>query len=172
MSLLLRYTRQCTCRAPRRLQPCSRRFYNSSRQPFFRFLDNIPQNTVLWSIIGLNGLVFGVSWWARKKYEVERDPSMLLFLQKHFQTNWQNLKAGRFWTLVTSMFAHSSTDLTHILFNGFTFYFMAPLTLSILGSRQFLFLYLGGGVVADLFSISYKNVVQNGRDPYTLGASG
>lgn len=45
------------------------------------------------------------------------------------------------WTLVTSCFSHK--DISHILFNGFTFYFMARPVLHILGSGQFLILYLG-----------------------------
>lgn len=46
------------------------------------------------------------------------------------------------WTVVTSCFSHESS--MHILFNGFTYYFMAPLVLSILGNVGFLGLYLGG----------------------------
>ena len=46
------------------------------------------------------------------------------------------------WTLVTACFSHR--DWAHILFNGFTFFFMAQPVLNMLGSRQFIFLYLGG----------------------------
>ncbi|KAJ7086679.1 hypothetical protein C8R44DRAFT_820785 [Mycena epipterygia] len=170
--------RLCTVpsRAPSPLQWPRRSFSSSSSRRshhpgYFRFLDDIPQNTVFWGIIGLNVGVFTMSWWARKKLEVERNPSMYIWMQKHFKTNWKNLSAGRIWTLFTSTFTHSDTDISHILFNGFTFYFLAPLTLSILGSRQFIFLYLGGGAVAELGSIAYKNVFQQGRDPYACGAS-
>ena len=110
------------------------------------------------------------------------------------------------WTLFTSAFAHQ--DLAHILFNGFTFYFMAPLTLSLLvrlficrvetipdlilqtgkqaiplsvprrhvlnisPSRASAQLIRPGGAVAQLGSTAYTNIFQNGRDPYSLGASG
>jgi len=93
---------------------------------------------------------------------------MYRWIQKHFLSSWYNLSSGRIWTLFTHQFAH--VDLPHLLFNGFTFYFMAPLTLSILGSRQFLFLYLGGGAVAQLGSIAYSNII-NGRDRPSAGAS-
>ncbi|KAJ7904315.1 hypothetical protein B0H14DRAFT_3079212 [Mycena olivaceomarginata] len=120
----------------------SRRSYNN--QGYFRFLDDIPQNTVFWGIIGLNGTI-------------ERNPRLYAWMQKNFMANWRNI----------SSWPH---DLAHFFFNGFTFYFMAPFALNILGSRQFLFLYLGGGVIAQLGSTVYSNVFQR-RDPYSLGAS-
>ena len=45
-------------------------------------------------------------------------------------------------TLLTSCFSHENA--AHILFNGLTFYFMAPIVLSIVGNASFLGLYLGG----------------------------
>ncbi|KAJ7047564.1 hypothetical protein C8F04DRAFT_1059331 [Mycena alexandri] len=146
----------------------SRRYNQGYNRRFLAFLDDVPQDTVFWGIIGLNGLVFATSWWAKKKLEVERNPALFIWMRKHFATSWSSLSAGRIWTPFTSMFAHA--DIPHILFNGFTFYFMAPITLQILGSRQFLFLYLGGGAIASLGSIAYNKVFRN-RDPYSLGAS-
>lgn len=46
------------------------------------------------------------------------------------------------WTLLTSCFSHM--DTTHALFNGLTFYFMAPPVMQLLGSRHFLGLYFLG----------------------------
>ncbi|KAJ7699875.1 hypothetical protein B0H17DRAFT_1252938 [Mycena rosella] len=177
--------RVCT-RIPRRPSPLqySRRPFHSSSSSrrsyhpgYFRFLDDIPEDTVFWSIIGLNGAVFAMAWWAKKKLEVERNPALYRWFQKNFTSSWNNISAGRIWTPVTSAFAHA--DFSHILFNGFTFYFMAPLTLSILGSRQFLFLYLGGicsihlsgGASAALGSVAYTNIWR-GRDVPSVGASG
>ncbi|KAJ7774349.1 hypothetical protein DFH07DRAFT_801130 [Mycena maculata] len=168
-------------RLPRRSSPLQwpRRHFASSqprlsrpppRQGYLQFLDDIPQNTVLWGIIGLNAGVFGMSWYARKKLDVERNPSMYLWMQKHFKSSWRNLSQGRIWTLLTSTFTHSDRDVTHILFNGLTFYFLSPMALSILGSRQFIFLYFGGGALAELGSMAYLNIVRH-RDPYTIGAS-
>ena len=45
------------------------------------------------------------------------------------------------WTLVTSSFSHA--DTSHALFNGLTFWFLAPTALAVLGNAQFLVLYLG-----------------------------
>jgi len=45
------------------------------------------------------------------------------------------------WTLVTSSFSHAQPG--HALFNGLTFWFLAPTALTVLGNTQFLVLYLG-----------------------------
>lgn len=46
------------------------------------------------------------------------------------------------WAVLTSCFSHK--DWGHIFFNGFTFFFMSPMVLKMLGSRSFIGLYLGG----------------------------
>lgn len=43
---------------------------------------------------------------------------------------------------MTSCFSHENA--MHLAFNGFTYYFMAPTVLAILGNVGFLGLYLGG----------------------------
>jgi membrane associated rhomboid family serine protease len=60
------------------------------------------------------------------------------------------------WTLVTACFSHR--DWAHILFNGFTFFFMAQPVLKMLGSRQFIFLYLGGLELFLPFALSLKSL--------------
>ena len=45
------------------------------------------------------------------------------------------------WTLITSTFSHAQPG--HALFNGLTFWFLAPTALAVLGNAQFLALYLG-----------------------------
>ncbi|KAJ6629199.1 hypothetical protein B0H10DRAFT_1988444 [Mycena sp. CBHHK59/15] len=177
MSLLRVLPRVCTrvsCRPPRP-QLARRPFFSSSSRRsyhpgYFRFLDNVPEDTVFWGIIGLNGLVFGMSWWAMKKLQVQRNTSMFIWMRKNFTSSWANISSGRIWTLFTSTFKHNDRDITHILFNGFTFYFLAPAVLRLLGSRHFLFLYLGGGAVAELGSIAWTNIVHS-RDPASCGAS-
>ncbi|KAJ7117404.1 hypothetical protein C8R43DRAFT_1037553 [Mycena crocata] len=167
-------SRAVCSRIPRR--PLSRSFHSSSsrrsyKSGYFRFLDDVPEDTVFWGIIGLNGMVFAMSWWAKKKLEVERNPALWLMMRKNFYSNWKNISEGRIWTLFTSTFTHSDRDLSHILFNGFTYYFLARPALGVLGSRHFLFLYLGGGALAEVGSIAYNQIFRNGRDPYSCGAS-
>ncbi|CDO74035.1 hypothetical protein BN946_scf185043.g85 [Trametes cinnabarina] len=92
-------------------------------------------------------------------------------MRNNFISSSDNLKAGRWWTLVTSCFSHE--DSMHILFNGFTFYFMAPAVLSILGNVGFLGLYLGSGIVSSLAGIAWRNYDKAHSQPAgSHGASG
>ncbi|KIM45764.1 hypothetical protein M413DRAFT_292725 [Hebeloma cylindrosporum] len=139
---------------------------------FLGFLDRIPHNTVFYGIIGLNCLVFGM-WFRRSRnshlQKQERDISAITWMQANFTNSLKNLKSGRLWTLVTACFSHR--DWAHILFNGFTFFFMAQPVLSMLGSRQFIFLYLGGGLVSCITSMTYAKWM--GKIDYAShGASG
>jgi len=70
------------------------------------------------------------------------------------------------WTMLTSCFSQSST--THLLFNGFTYFFMARPVLSMLGNKQFLILYLGGGLVSSITSLIWNS----DRKHSSQGASG
>ncbi|KAF9534438.1 hypothetical protein CPB83DRAFT_844247 [Crepidotus variabilis] len=134
-------------------------------------MNKIPQNTVFYGIIGLNGAVFTMWFFAKEKYKQEGDPNSLVWMQQNFTNSWQNLSSGRFWTPLSSCFSHR--DISHILFNGFTFFFIGPPVLTLLGSRQFIFLYLGGGLVSSFTSILYSRLGGH-RDPNfaSHGASG
>lgn len=78
-----------------------------------------------------------------------------------------DLRAGRWWTPLTSAFLHA--DLAHLLFNGFTFWAFAFNLERAIGSGRFLALYATGLVVSDL-----GTWLVHRRDPgyATLGASG
>ena len=84
----------------------------------------------------------------------------------------------RYYTLITSMFSHQT--LYHVGANMLTFWFFAPEVFAILGAKNFLVLYLGGGVVSSLCHILWPNIVPKwfpslySPSKYTpaLGASG
>ncbi|KAF8639991.1 hypothetical protein AX17_001237 [Amanita inopinata Kibby_2008] len=105
---------------------------------------------------------------ASQKVQYQRDVAAYRWMVDNFITSWGHVKSGRIWTLVTSCFSHK--DFAHILFNGFTFFFMAKPVLHMLGSGQFLLLYLGSGVAANLVSMGYSNILE-GRDKGSIGAS-
>ncbi|KAI0356608.1 hypothetical protein OH77DRAFT_1423549 [Trametes cingulata] len=139
--------------------------------PWQRFrarINAVPSNYIFWGIIGLNGLVF-VSWQvASITYQSTGDPSSYVWMRRNFVSASENLRAGRWWTLVTSCFSHEQP--MHLLFNGFTFYFMAPTVLSILGNVGFLGLYLGGGIVSSLAGIAWREY--NPKRAQRAGAHG
>ncbi|EAU84584.2 hypothetical protein CC1G_00103 [Coprinopsis cinerea okayama7 len=139
------------------------------KRGYLDFLDRIPQKTVMYGILGVNGLVFGAWYMSQQKYKYERDPSAYLWMHQHFTSSWQNLRQGRYWTLLTSCFSHQ--DMAHIFFNGFTFFFTAPVVLQMIGSKRFIFLYMGCGLVSSAASLLYARYVDK-RDRPSLGASG
>lgn len=71
---------------------------------------------------------------------------------------------SRPWTLITSMFLHSPTNTLHILFNMLLLYFFGPIVESRIGTRRFLGLYFGAGIIAALFASFFYTAA--------LGASG
>jgi membrane associated rhomboid family serine protease len=70
-------------------------------------------------------------------------------------------------TIVTSGFVHA--DLTHLFFNGFSFFFFGPALEPVIGHWQFGALYIISMIVADIPTlIKYRRVPEYG----SLGASG
>ncbi|KAF9480796.1 hypothetical protein BDN70DRAFT_877116, partial [Pholiota conissans] len=154
-------SRTCFRDHPRPTRPPSRQILG--------FLNRIPQNTVFYTIIGLNAIVFGMWFMANQQWQQERDPTGVIWMRQNFLMSWNNITSGRIWTLLTACFSHE--NLSHILLNGFTFFFMAPTVLEIIGSRQFIFLYLGGGLFSSIISGIYARVT--GQKNYSShGASG
>ncbi|KAL1676442.1 hypothetical protein EV122DRAFT_291837 [Schizophyllum commune] len=96
------------------------------------------------------------------------DPSLLASMYKNWTGSWENLKAGRVWTLVTSAFSHS--EMGHLFMNMFTFYFMGSAVAQMLGPKHFLTLYIFSAVTSCLGSIAWESYV--GRNSRGLGASG
>ncbi|CAA7260147.1 unnamed protein product [Cyclocybe aegerita] len=140
-----------------------------TQRRFLGFLDKIPQNVIFYGIIGLNSAVFFMWYMASQKYRLEGDPSAIYWMTNNFTDSWRNLASGRIWTPFTCCFSHK--DWSHILMNGFTFFFMARPVLQLLGSRQFIFLYLGGGLISSFTSLVYAKLA--GKYGYSShGASG
>ncbi|TFK27084.1 hypothetical protein FA15DRAFT_567481, partial [Coprinopsis marcescibilis] len=144
------------------------RYHPPPRRPP-SFFDRISDNTIIYGILGLNILVFGMWYMADQKLRLERDPQAVVWMFKNFTSSIENLKQGRFWTLLTSCF--SQRDFSHIIFNAFTFYFTAPAVLYMLGARKFLWVYIGGGLVSSATSLIYANYITQSDRP-SLGASG
>ncbi|OSC99199.1 rhomboid-domain-containing protein [Trametes coccinea BRFM310] len=141
--------------------------------PWQRFrarINAIPSPYIFWGIVGLNGLVFAFWKLAWIKYQSTGDGSSYVWMMQNFIASSANLKAGRWWTLVTCCFSHE--DVMHILFNGMTYYFMAPAVLSILGNVGFLGLYLGSGIASSLAGIAWRDYTQRGQASGAHGASG
>lgn len=105
--------------------PPSRRAFSSS------FGSTGSAMAVIWGIIGANTIIFG-AW----QYVIPSGPmriqtmdktqrDLAQSLEKNFITSTQAVKAGRWWTAVTSAFSHYS--LTHFLGNMVSLYAFASI---------------------------------------------
>jgi len=131
------------------------------------WIDNLPPPLIFWSILAANAGVFLAWYYAENNYRLLRDNKAYIWMQQNFTVSMANVTSGRVWTVLTCCFSQS--DTTHLLFNGFTYFFMAQPVLAMLGNKQFLVLYLGGGFIASMTSLLWN------RDmPYyaSHGASG
>jgi membrane associated rhomboid family serine protease len=59
------------------------------------------------------------------------------------------------WTIVTYMFVHSPTSITHILFNMIALFFFGPQVEARIGSKRFAFLYFVSGICGAILSFFF-----------------
>lgn len=71
------------------------------------------------------------------------------------------------WSLITYMFAHSRSDIFHILFNMLVFYWFGKLFVEYLGSDKLVALYVLGGLAGGVLYLLMFNTV-----PYYMERSG
>jgi membrane associated rhomboid family serine protease len=98
---------------------------------------------------------------------------LVFFVEQTSFANWINylVFVPRYalihpWTLVTYMFVHDPSGLSHILFNMLGLYFFGPPVEARLGSRRFITLYLISGVTGALLSFFFS------PNAAVVGASG
>ncbi|KAL5488133.1 hypothetical protein ACEPAI_6241 [Sanghuangporus weigelae] len=133
-----------------------------------RWFDQIPSDFIVWTIIGLNGAVF-IAWQAAILQKAQGEPSLYVQMQKNFQNSWRNIREGRFWCIIGAAFSHSNA--AHIFMNLFSFYFLAPPIVNLIGNTSFLALYFLGGIACSTFSLLLNQSVKK-RDGNSHGASG
>jgi membrane associated rhomboid family serine protease len=74
------------------------------------------------------------------------------------------------WGILTSMFTH--TGFTHFLFNMLTLYFFGSYLLKLTGWKQFLIIYLGGGLLGSIFYVLLSTLISPDFPGLAIGASG
>ena len=77
------------------------------------------------------------------------------------------VEGGEYWRLFTSMFLHFG--LAHLLNNMVLLFFLGDYMERFLGKVRYLILYLGGGILGNIFS--YWSELQQGRQVVSAGAS-
>jgi membrane associated rhomboid family serine protease len=117
---------------------------------------------VLNGIIKANVLVFFL-WYLLYMF----DPT---FMAENFLVSWNGLKAGYFWTILTSVFSHNL--LFHLFINMYFFYGFGKAIELTIGSKKFLYLYLFSGIVGSLGHCLVSVFVLHRPETQALGASG
>lgn len=118
-------------------------------------------SVVMW-IIQINILVFFL-WYL----------SLLLnstFMVLNFLVSWDAVWAGRFWTLLTSVFSHNL--FFHLFLNMYFFYGFGKVLEATLGGGTFLRLYLTSGLLGSLGHCFLSTFLLHQPQLLALGASG
>ena len=75
------------------------------------------------------------------------------------------------WTIVTNLFVHGG--LMHLMFNMFTLYFFGTFLIRLVGVRDFLIIYFGGGILGNIFFMLFATIgFLTSPDSIVVGASG
>ncbi|KAF8845659.1 rhomboid-domain-containing protein [Paxillus ammoniavirescens] len=139
------------------------------RPPRGDWLDSLDSKVIFYGIIAVNVGIYLAWQSAVTTYRTMGDTTLLVFLRDNFLVDMRNVSAGRLWTLLTACFSHR--DTSHALFNGLTFYFMAPAVMQLLGNKRFLGLYFLGGISASLASLAWNRFFRH-ENVSSHGASG
>lgn len=74
------------------------------------------------------------------------------------------------WGIFTSMFTH--VGFTHVIFNMLALYFFGSYVLKLTGLKQFLIIYLGGGLLGSIFYVLFSTLISPDIPGLAIGASG
>ena len=77
---------------------------------------------------------------------------------------------GEYWRIVTPMFMH--IGIVHFLFNNFGIYIIAPYVEMVFGKWLFLIIYIGSGILGNLFSSVFSLNVSAGASGALFGLMG
>ncbi|RFU35898.1 hypothetical protein B7463_g464, partial [Scytalidium lignicola] len=89
------------------------------------------------------------------------------FFEDNFILSRRNIQEGRWWTIVTSSFAH--TSIPHLMVNMFCLWSAGPLLYGVLGPAKFAVLYLGSSITGSALQLSWW---AHEKRPTWIGAVG
>ena len=112
-------------------------------------------------IIVINVAVFGL--WYSDYFGIE-------WMYYNFLVSWEGLEAGRYWTLLSSVFSHNM--LLHLFVNMFVLHSFGRLVEAVLGSFRFLRFFIFAGIFSSLCHALTSKFILDSPDLPALGASG
>jgi len=92
------------------------------------------------------------------------------FMAENFLVSWDGLAAGRYWTVLTSVFSH--VLFVHFFLNMFVLMSFGPHVERAIGSGRFLRFYLFAGIIASLSHALVSAFLLETPETPALGASG
>ncbi|USS93854.1 rhomboid family intramembrane serine protease [Fructilactobacillus ixorae] len=104
------------------------------------------QPVVTWSLIGIMVVVFGLMTLAGGTND------LTVLVQFGAEVN-QLVQAGQWWRLITPIFIHIGWQ--HLTLNLLTLYFVGRILENVFGHVRFLLLFLGAGIIGNLFSFAF-----------------
>ncbi|KAJ2158164.1 hypothetical protein GGF46_003971 [Coemansia sp. RSA 552] len=120
-------------------------------------LDKLTPESLVYLIIGANGIVYLVWNSAQQRRTSLGDNTLYVWMLKNFSSMWVNLREGRLWTLVTPAFSHVST--MHLAVNMFILYSFGADLVRVVGKKRFLGFYLLAGVCGNLLSTVTRGII-------------
>ncbi|CAG8563794.1 7717_t:CDS:2 [Acaulospora morrowiae] len=139
------------------------------------FRNTETDSRIVSQIMVANVLVF-LSWkLAELNYEEHRNITYLNFMYKHFTVSINNIRESRWWTVLTCAFSHK--DFGHLAVNMFALWGFGRAVLQMLGTTEFLLVYLGSALTASLGHLSYTYFSRSRKENVkhyvsAMGASG
>ncbi|PWN43900.1 rhomboid-domain-containing protein [Ceraceosorus guamensis] len=115
--------------------------WNFTHSFFFKY-----KSMLVWLLFAIWIGVFRMWRRAYEDWSERKDPRRLLWMNSNICCSMENLRNGKYWTLVTAMFSHS--DLQHAFGNFVLLFIFGRPLVRLLGPVGWLGLYLTSGIVA------------------------
>jgi len=108
-----------------------------------------------WGIIGINAAVF-CAWTYASNH---KDRRLVQELYEKATISWKNVRAGRYYTLVTSAFSHQ--DLRHFVFNMFALHAFATVASTVpgLGALHIVALSIGSAIAGSASFLYHQHSI-------------
>ncbi|KAL8999591.1 MAG: hypothetical protein Q9169_001551 [Polycauliona sp. 2 TL-2023] len=140
----------------------ARRFFSQqSSNPSTQWQQYRPY-VATYTVVGVCCSGYAYNFYADDQVQTKRNFSHRNFVDKHLVFTRDNYNAGRWWTLITCSFMH--TTILHLGVNMFAFTSFAPLSIMLLGLPSTAALWLGGSISAMYLTMlghDYKRKLAN-----------
>ena len=108
---------------------------------------------MVWGVISACGLTQALTQYAWSRARRHRDNKLLAWLNENTVCSLENMRAGRWWVLLTSTFQHSG--IVHLALNMVCFWSIGSSIVLMLGVPAFVSVWISSGVVGSIASLAW-----------------